>query len=1006
MVRVIFACDVGILGPQGLSEILSGRCMKVHIERLTTRITRVLSIMLLLLVAKQYSTGQIVKKPRSKPTPPPAATTPQPSPVQSFEGKLVSVFDSVNPKGDYVPCQFTVEQLLQLRPKPEISVISSYDEEQIKSQVLSAVLSQSNAGVFSKGQEVQFANALANASFESLTMSQALTVVITILNSATSSPEGTNAVVAATAGPEPFHNYLKGQLSPAAYAYVSSNMTATRPVDMLTQSKGLMTFWIGQQAKETGATEATKVSSSNEEPSNEKPSKGPEKLTPENPPSPDTEQKNAKTVLALEEGSQTLSEGTIAAKNSIIDSARNVIGFQRPPDVACSMAVLSWNSVRYSFGQTLANEYIAVQIVVRNMNSQQEFLVHDAEFSVDSDLLGAHGRYFSGLDKLTVRQFMLSSRDYGRRNFLVNLAQGVGTILSATSLVYAGGVADATSVYNAGFLNAVNNTWKDHNTEQLNLLNDVGFSASKTDRTVVPKSGTAMFVIFIPAKQFQTGWWTQECANVIVTSKQTSKGQEPGVCTKAQEEQGASNCVEPQEEYQRLAKHASVRTGIDLESARAICQQYYGGGTGGSTPQNGAVSEDFTDSSIDTSPPIPKNSSVTQETTTINYIKSPASVPYRKWSDSANAIFRELSFAIVAGTHLQEEQDLTPAITKMDCPKDAQGNLDLGKAANGAITCDLTGQNLDKAAKLKLRNSQNQTDTKTADGSVTTSGDPKSAKASFPLDQIAVLNEKKYKVFTVTKDGVENDSSQIVLLSSSPILSSVSTDKDATVALDKLMVKSAPSVTVTLTGYHLDNLSSVHLGSSAKEVSPGDSVSIDEIVKPKSAAEASFDFTSADAAKVPAGDYSSKPLEMYIFLVAKGGAGEKVATAVKLSGTGNVKGGSSTSGAPPSAPGPKGPALLLSLPKTTVVGTQTGLKVTVNDASGKTDAGFVGTIKVISSDKQAVLPSDYTFKQADKGVTTLRVTFKTQGSQSVTVTSDKLKATAKTTVTPPTKPVK
>ncbi len=951
-----------------------------------------------ILLVGTTSIGQIVRKPAPKsPSTPKADSGPaaQASPIASFEGKLVSVFDPEHPdKGDYIPCQFTVEQLLLLRPKPEVPLISSYDEEQIKAAVLATGLSQSNTGVFSKGQEIAFADGLAQAPLEGLTMSQALTVVIDLLNRATlPSPTAQAAAAAASSGKQAMSAWVAKQLpgKPDVVNYFSSQITATRPLDILNQVHSL-----ANRVIETAPGTTPNTSGQGSQPPNASPGKSGGESKPSTPPSISAADKPAITSVqeAVTEASQSLSEDSTTAKNAIIDSARGTISaFQRPNDVGCAMSILSWNSERYAFGQTLANEYIAVQLVVRNMNNQQEFLVHDAEFSVDTDLLGAHSRYSSGLDKLTVRQFMLSSRDYGRRNFLVNMAQGVGAILSATTPVFGGGLADASSVYNAGFLNALNTVWKDHNTEQLNLLNDVGFSASKTDRTVVPKTGTAMFVIFIPVKQFQTGWWTQECADVIVTSKVAAPDQKAPVCSPDAQGKGSSSCIEPQDAYKRLSKYASPRTGIDLEAARAICEKYYAGSP---ETKNASATNDNQDASQDqgsSEPPPPTNSSVKQGTTTINYIRSPRTVPFRNWSDTANAIFRELSFAVVAGTHIQEEQDTTPSITKLDCPAKPDGSINFSKVTNGAIVCDVTGQNLDKAAKIKLRNSQDQSDTRTADGTVTTSGDSKTAKASFALEQIGPLNQKAYKVFTVTKDGAENGGQVILHFDLQPILSSAPSGKDVPIPLDKLTAKGATNVSVTLNGYHLDKLESVHLGSSPTEVSAGDSISIDEAAKSDSATAATFEFSPADAAKIPAGDYTTNKAKLYVFLVSKDDPSKKLATSQILYATGNVKGGG-TGGA-----GGTTDQLSISLPSTANAGSSATLKVTVKDSKGKPDTNFSGTIHLTSSDKQALIPPDYTFVTADAGAKALSITFKSKGKQTVTVSSTGIKAqSASTTV--------
>ncbi|OWK38615.1 FG-GAP-like repeat-containing protein [Fimbriiglobus ruber] len=77
--------------------------------------------------------------------------------------------------------------------------------------------------------------------------------------------------------------------------------------------------------------------------------------------------------------------------------------------------------------------------------------------------------------------------------------------------------------------------------------------------------------------------------------------------------------------------------------------------------------------------------------------------------------------------------------------------------------------------------------------------------------------------------------------------------------------------------------------------------------------------------------------------------------------------------------------------------------VTVTAKAGTvTAAAFTDTIHFTSTDPQAVLPPDYTFRLADAGVHTFDVTLKTAGAQSITVTdaSQSLSGTAPVTVAP------
>jgi hypothetical protein len=62
------------------------------------------------------------------------------------------------------------------------------------------------------------------------------------------------------------------------------------------------------------------------------------------------------------------------------------------------------------------------------------------------------------------------------------------------------------------------------------------------------------------------------------------------------------------------------------------------------------------------------------------------------------------------------------------------------------------------------------------------------------------------------------------------------------------------------------------------------------------------------------------------------------------------------------------------------------LTVTARDSSGNVAAGYTGTVSFSSSDGKAVLPGNYTFTAADKGVHTFSFTLKTSGSQSISAT--------------------
>jgi hypothetical protein len=720
--------------------------------------------------------------------------------LSGFEGQLVSAVDSSKPdSGDYIPCEFTLEQLLTLRPKPTVVVFGTYEEERLRATVIDEALAQNATNDFPEAAKIAFINEIALEPFIGLAPSEALARVIVDLDHAIRNASG-KAAAGETGTPGPDGTQAGGQPSTTARAQVSN-----QPETHASSQSGMQT---SSQAAGQARAKAAGVETA---------------------------------ATAGQAGAQA---------TAIVNSARSTISaFQRPPDIGCAMSILGWNELRYAFGQTIADEYIGVQIVVRNVNPDKEFLIHDAEISVDSDLNGRYGRFYSGQDKLVVRNFMLASRDYGRRNFIVHLAQGVGTVMSATSLIYGPGLQSATNVFNAGFLSALQTVWTDHNTDQLNLLNDVGFSASKTDRTVVPKSGTAMFVIFISSKQFRNAWWVQECANSIVLT--------------------------PSGQTYPLVGGDTLQSGLDLNSLRDICVKE---SSVKSQPPTGTLQ-----------PVVPGSS--TDERTNPQYMK-PRAVPYKKWSPTAAAIFHELTLAVVAGTHFTDDTHNTPSITTITCPKDKVGNLDFSSAASGTLICDLTGQALNSVQGVTLRNggtaATDATDIKTAEGTVSSSGDATKATVRFPLDQLGALGAPIYKVFPVT-NGVEGiASAQLLHLSLEPFVVDDPTRPE--LHLDQLSTKGANAATITLKGFHLDKLNSVHLGNSEDAVSATDSISIDAPIKGSaSAISASFDVTPAQVSKLPPGNYTEdNKLTMHIFLVSKDNPGTKTATKQMVYGVGTL----------------------------------------------------------------------------------------------------------------------
>lgn len=78
--------------------------------------------------------------------------------------------------------------------------------------------------------------------------------------------------------------------------------------------------------------------------------------------------------------------------------------------------------------------------------------------------------------------------------------------------------------------------------------------------------------------------------------------------------------------------------------------------------------------------------------------------------------------------------------------------------------------------------------------------------------------------------------------------------------------------------------------------------------------------------------------------------------------------------------------VLSSTTSSTTAGTVQKITVKAVDSAGQVVPGFTGAVHFTSTDKNAVLPADYTFSAADNGVHTFSITLKTAGTQTVSVT--------------------
>lgn len=684
--------------------------------------------------------------------------------------------DAKTELGDYVPCVFTKDQLLSLRLEVPTPRLTGAQAEKLKSNALNEAMSQERDGLFTPSSRATFIEAVSSAPLEGLTPSQALARIMRLLSDIVqaNSIESQETMELRDAAKTSGDRLLD---------VLAEKVTKEAGIEASTANTNLLKSDIQKMMSPLYATAAPDLRLYLSSEALSKASQDTQTLQHlQGPKVTQAGKKALDDVSGQIKKAITSSKDTRAAEQAIVDTARKTIaGFERPNDIGCAMSILDWNETRYAFGSLLANEYIAVQVTVRNLNPSKEFLLHDVELAVDADPNGRYGRFFSGRDKIIVRALSNAQQNYSRRNFLVHTAEAVGTLVSAIIPAAGETFAAAAGVYNGGFLPGLRKTWADHNVDQMNLVSDIGFSSSMTYKTVVPKSGAVIFVTFVPSKQFEEGWWAQKCAqNTFIESR---KARVNG------------------------SHQAGSQLGVDVDSALDYCRKH------GAQPGSTSNGQNTSTSSTGTIPPktdsteaepngaTNTNGDAVEEDVGSNgtYLKTER-VKFSGWSGTSMALFRELAFVVVSGTHIEAENEGKPVFGQLQCAETETGDLDFLKAQGDSLSCTLTGEHLEKVATLRLRNAQAPLDSKTADGAVSVNGDSNSAKVLFKLDDLGALQAVAYNVYGVTKDGAESAANRLVHISLQPFLKGITPSE---------IKKTDTATKFSLSGYHLDKLSQI-----------------------------------------------------------------------------------------------------------------------------------------------------------------------------------------------------
>lgn len=358
-------------------------------------------------------------------------------------------------------------------------------------------------------------------------------------------------------------------------------------------------------------------------------------LSPETLENPDQTQNEIKKTAAQ-------INQTTAVKQ--VTSART---FDRPDDVSCSFSILGWQETSDVFGRRVANDYVAIQVNVRNLSHDNEFLIHDIQIAVDTGVNPRQlGRFQTGRDRVIVRSVAQRGQFEDRRNLILNTMQMIGNIAGGASTAFTQATVDdqdttpasklstAVALFQGPFITGLTNIFPDHTLEHINHISDLAFSASSTNKTVVPVQGAVPLVTFLVEKPL--------------------------------EQLPFSRCGGTSEDEND--PHSSAYSFCQLE------------------PDDDLQS---------TNNPQPKM-----------YTKA---LRFKHWKPAALQVLERRVFVVVAGVHIQEVSN-APTLNAAKCPLAGSDNsVDLSQTdKDGNVSCNLEGSHLDKAASARLTfNSKN-----------------------------------------------------------------------------------------------------------------------------------------------------------------------------------------------------------------------------------------------------------------------------------------------------------
>lgn len=492
--------------------------------------------------------------------------------------------------------------------------------------------------------------------------------------------------------------------------------------------------------------------------------------------------------------------------------------FQPPNDVSCSMAVLSWKETRDIFGRRVANTFVAIQVTLRNLNTKNEFLVHDIQVAVDTGVSQDYfGRFQAGRDKLLVRAVAQRGQSEDRRNIVLNTLQTVGAIAAAASLT--GGTVqfkDAVAVFQGAFLPGFANIFPDHTVDQLNHINDLVFSASNTSKVVVPVQGSVPLVTFIsekPIEQLPFAWCGRLPHKGINPEQLFGWGADrncnfnggkhnPGYVTPYRYDRHGRQLPSHNAGPPSPSTYAAPSTNNPKTSEEQLKEK----------KDKDKLEKWEEQQNYPVGPTVAKIEDENGDEKPIEDGLPPwDDLKYKDWRGAAVRMLQEHTFVVVGGVHIQ--QIVTqPRVASLSCPQLTSGKVDLSQTDDSKmVSCTLSGAGLSLITGVNLQKNDNG---KIA-GKIKVNSDGNTAALTFaPKDLCAA--EGDYGLYVVYKSDTQKDVPPLdtgnkVSLAPQPVI----TDSDL-----KIDTSNKKKATLTLQGSCMKQMKGVSLATRDDDPSP------------------------------------------------------------------------------------------------------------------------------------------------------------------------------------------